>query len=114
MSTSLSISSAFPLFDVIEETVSKGDQDVHYLLIGNMDGNKVRVMIRSNSYDFQSHAKAEVWSKTDMRWNPVTHRPFGAMQTPFKLCYNKDNWNRVDHFREDCRYLLGQVAAIIL
>lgn len=113
MSAALATHAAVPLFDVIEETISRSEQDVNYLLIANLDGHKVRVMIRSNTYDFQSHAKAEVWSKTDMRWNPVTHRTPGSMQTPFKLYYSKE-WNRADHFGEDCRYLLSQVAAIIL
>lgn len=113
MSAAIALSTAFPLFSHISETVTKGDQDVNYQLLAVLDGNKVRVSIRSNPYAFQCHARVEVWSKTDMRWNLVDHRLPGAIATPIKLYYSKD-WNRVEHFREDCSYLLTQAAAIII
>lgn len=113
---------AFPLWETLDSSISRDDQNVNFLHLVKVDGHKVRLRIRSNSYASQCWAIAEVWSATDMRWNEIATIPHGAMQTPPKLCYHnnlpKDSphkvWNDPSHFRADSERLLSLVTAIIL
>lgn len=72
--------------------VAVGAQDVDYVALGRHAGHKVRIRIRSNPYDFQCHAYADVWSATDLKWNRIGSIPPALMNTPASLCYRKDSY----------------------
>ncbi len=69
-------------FEVVDQQVSKGTQDVTIRLLTKLrlvtgEGRgkdlvyKVRFEVKSDAYKAQCYAKAEVWSPTDLRWNEV-------------------------------------------
>lgn len=60
----------------ISKTYSKGQQSHNYQEILDIDGLKLRIRIKRDAYDFQSHAIIEAFSKTDAKWNQVHFIPY--------------------------------------
>lgn len=73
----------------IQSDISRGQQDVNAIYIFERGPAKVRIKIRSDSHDFQSYARVELLSPTDLKWSVVGHVPFTDMKTPHKLAYSK-------------------------
>jgi hypothetical protein len=71
----------------IQHDIARGRQDVNAIYIFERGPAKVRTMIRSDSCDFQSYARIEILSTSELKWNVVGHIPFTEMQTPHKLYY---------------------------
>jgi hypothetical protein len=70
----------------VAKQVAKGTQDVVYDEILNLSGGrKVKVSIRSDSYDFQSHAKISSWDGA--KWHEVHRILHSMMKTPHGLYY---------------------------
>jgi hypothetical protein len=45
----------------------------------HQSGARLRVRIRRDSYDHQSHAVVEAWAPRDLRWNEVHAAPYSAL-----------------------------------
>jgi hypothetical protein len=78
------------------------------------NGRKIRLSIKSDSYEFQCHAYAEVWSPTNLRWNRVASIPHANMKTRSGLAYlPANNKATAVHFEADRQTLLTMVKAIL-
>lgn len=96
----------------IQHDIARGQQDVNAVFMFERGPAKVRILIRSDSYDFQSYARAEVLSPSDLKWNTAAHIPFAEMQTPHKLYYRVGPI-AVETFNADFDKLLGIVDGLI-
>jgi len=68
-------------------------------------GNRLRISIKRDSYDFQSHARIELWSETEGKWNFVHSIPFAEMACVKSALDGK--------MEEDARELLRTALLII-
>lgn len=104
---------------VIKEEYSLGTQSAHFIkIIEGDNGLKIKVDIKSDSYDFQSHAKVSVFDSKDLKWNIVDNVPHSNMKTPHKLYYHvpRPNGNAsvlASHFVEDTHTLISHAEAIL-
>jgi len=96
---------------VLSKECGKVQQDVLYretlMLTG---GRKIRISIRSNAYDFQSHARAELWAGE--KWENVHSILSSRMRTPHGLYVRADR-EPVEHlFKADRDELLRVADAV--
>lgn len=90
----------------IQADIARGTQTVNATYIFDRGPTKVRIRISSDSSDFQSFARVELFSPADLKWNVVGNIPFAQMKTPHKLAYVA-NGTAKDHFKADFDKLLG-------
>ena len=96
----------------IDESVSKGQQDAIARRVLVLDGQfEVRLTVRSDSYDFQSYARAEVWNPVDLKWNIVHTIHFSDMLTPAGLVYRQGL--SLANFHTDMERLLEATKEIL-
>lgn len=82
-----------PSTRVISTSVSEGRQSVTSQDIFAIGAHKIRLTIKSDSYDFQSSAVAEVWNGATLSWNRVHSIPYKLMKTRAGLIYvPKSEW----------------------
>lgn len=100
---------------LLEETINQGRQDVTARRLLTLGDFKVRLTIKSDSYKFQSFARAEVWNPATLSWNQVHSIHYAEMATPEGLCYypNKQGL-KINNFTLDFNRLLTMVKQIIL
>ena len=96
----------------LEKNINRGDQYVSYSELLTLKKFKVKLSIKSDSYDMQCYAKAYVWSKTDLRWNNVSFIHYSNMKTPDKLKYNRES-NLEKYFLSDREKLIEQVKNVL-
>lgn len=66
-------------WETLIEDFNPSQRDIVYRTVcRTLDGTRIRVTVRSNSYDFQSLAMAEVWSPLTAAWNEVDVLPYRA------------------------------------
>jgi len=108
----------------INSEIGKSRQGVSYteLLEINVDvfaprdakKEKLRVRIYSDSYDFQSYAKAELYSPTRGEWSEIASRHYSQMGTPTKLAYLPDaTGEKPAWFQIDRDYLVDLAIKIL-
>lgn len=113
-------------FNVVNQQVSKGGQDVTFKLLATLRlmttgdkqiVHKFRFEIKSDSYRQQCHAKVEVWSSADLRWNEVAslrgeematsnglhHRPAGGLA----------GWDCLASFDKDLELLMKMAETVV-
>ncbi len=61
--------------NLISHHIAKGQQSASAQWQFEMEHYKVKVDIKSDSYDFQSSAVVSVWSKESLQWNRVGSIP---------------------------------------
>ena len=93
----------------IKIEVAKSGQNVNYCEVLDFGTRRIRIHIRSNSYQEQCHAKIEVWND---EWKFVDSIDPGAMQTPKDLYLAREKPNR-EPFQSD-RNELFRVAQAVL
>jgi hypothetical protein len=103
---------------IIKEEYSKGTQSAHYIKMMESDeGSKIKIDIKSDSYDFQSHAKVYAFSPTELKWNVISSIAFSEMKTPAKLYYQIGYNQAPDvvapHFIQDTQELTKQAEDIL-
>ncbi len=99
-------------YEIISERLYPQRQSWHYKVIVLVDGRKLRVRIERNAYDFQSHAKVELWA--DDKWQPVTSMTIGECKCAVvSYVTHRDRFD-IGLFREDARTLLQEAAQIAL
>lgn len=96
----------------IQADIALGRQSVNATFIFERGPARVRIKICSDSYDFQSFARAELFSPTDLKWNVVGHIPYAEMKTPHKLAYIQTGKAK-DNFMADFDKLLGIVDGLV-
>lgn len=95
--------------------VGLGRQDLNYKEIIEHKGHKLRVSIKSDSYDFQSSAKVEVFD--NMKWNHVDGIHFSQMKTPATLYVipkGEKDLSKFAHFFKADRDRLVKLAKDVL
>jgi hypothetical protein len=98
--------------------VSKGQQDVNYVELGEIEQNgksvKVKIDIRSNAYKFLCHACVYLWSPVDLKWNLAYAIDPMTMATAEGLCYQPFHKSpTVRDFNLDRETLVRQVNFIL-
>jgi ribosome biogenesis GTPase A len=69
-----------PSYTVIDNREFRGTQSRNLVRILKTENErKLRISIKRDSYDFQSHAKIELWSDAEGKWNFVHSIPFAEM-----------------------------------
>ena len=71
----------------IEETINKNGQSLIAQQIFKLNDFKVRLTVKSDSYNFQSYARASVWNPSEMQWNHVHSINYDQMSTEPALAY---------------------------
>lgn len=102
---------------IIKEEYSLGQQSAQLTKIIEGDkGLKIKIEIKSDSYDFQSYARVSVFNSSELKWNGVDHIPFANMQTPPKLYYHVQQQNPnilSPYFTNDIKTLVLNAEAIL-
>lgn len=96
----------------IHSDIARGRQSVNAIFLFNRGTAKARIKICSDSYDFQSFARVELFSPTELKWNVVGHIPYTEMNTPHKLAYIPTGTAK-DNFMADFDRLLGIVDGLV-
>ncbi len=96
----------------IHSDIARGRQSVNAIFLFERGTAKARIKICSDSYDFQSFARVELFSPTDLKWNVVGHIPYPEMKTPHKLAYSPTGTAK-DNFMADFDRLLGIVDGLV-
>ena len=95
----------------ISVEVSTGTQSVGLQEVVVYNDNKLRIQIKSDSHDFQSYARVDVWAGG---WTRVHSIPFNKMSTEKGLYYGrKINPRSAKDFKAD-RDELVRVAIKVL
>lgn len=81
-----------------------------YRLIGSP--HKLRVSIKRDSYNAQSHARIEIWSQAELKWNFVRALPWEQTTTFGTFAYQ--NSAPTAEFATDTQELLELAADIVL
>ena len=103
-----------PKVKTLHKEISKGGQSVAYAETLEFNKAKLRISIYSDAYDFQSHARIEAFSPTDLKWNRLASIHYGVMKTRAKLYYLPDDGGLAEsHFMADRDNLLQQAVAIL-
>lgn len=71
--------------DVISKEIGIGRQSATLTEVIRLAGYKLKIVIKSDSYDFQSSAAIYVWSGINEGWTRVHSIHFNAMKTPAGL-----------------------------
>jgi hypothetical protein len=95
---------------MIDVELSKGRQSLNYQEIVKIGDDKVRIRIKSDSYDFQSYARIEVWGNEN-KWNNIHNIPFANMATPPELYYHSNANKR--SFKVDRDKLIDVATSIL-
>ena len=70
----------------IEKITYKGSQSISFREIYKLDEKRIKLEIKSDSYDQQCYAR--VYILKDEKWEPVYSIPYSEMNTPKGLCYH--------------------------
>ena len=99
------------------EQISKGQQDViaeRVLRLTEGDKSvKIRVKIKSDSYDFQCYAKSEAYNPQTLSWNPIASIGFSNMKTKKSLAFTPHPVG-FSAFEADINTLVAQTVAIVM
>jgi hypothetical protein len=99
---------------VTSSAITKSGQAVTFTELVNYGDYRLRLTIKSDSYDFQCYARLENFDKQTMQWSVVVHRPHGDMQTESKLVYSRFSDDLyIKKFDSDRLWLLKQFANLI-
>jgi hypothetical protein len=104
--------------ELIKEDYSLGTQSANLTkIIKSESGLKIKIDIKSDSYDFQSFARVSVFNPSELKWNVISSIPFGNMSTPHKLFYSiQKNDNPAilsDKFKKDVEVLTKEAEEIL-
>lgn len=98
----------------IQHEISPGKQDVNATFIFNRGPSKVLIKIKSDSYDFQSFARAELFDAASNTWSIAGSIHHGQMSTPPKLIYKPQGAGLTfQHFSQDFDTLLAIVDGLL-
>jgi len=67
--------------ELIKQTIDIGRQSVIYTEVSKIADKKVKVEIKSDSYDFQSYARVSVFNENDLEWKKIDSVHYSRMNT---------------------------------
>ena len=70
----------------IEKISYKGSQSINFREIYKLEEKRIKLEIKSDSYDQQCYARAYILN--DEKWELIYSIPYAEMNTPKGLCYN--------------------------
>ncbi len=70
----------------IEKITYKGSQSISFREIYKLDEKRIKLEVKSDSYDQQCYARAYLLK--DEKWEPIYSIPYSEMNTPKGLCYH--------------------------
>src|SRR5574344_598559 len=71
---------------IIEKITYKGSQSISFREIYKLNNSKIKLEIKSDSYDQQCYARAYILK--DEKWELIYSIPYSVMSTPKGLCYH--------------------------
>jgi len=92
--------------------IGKGQQDVVYTELLAHQSHKLKIVIRRDSYDFQSAATVQVFDTGARRWNTLAELHYSKMLTPTKLHVMPSHSDKA-LFAKDRDSLLHQAKLIL-
>ena len=99
----------------IEKITYKGSQSISFREIYKLDEKRIKLEIKSDSYDQQCYARAYILK--DEKWEPVYSIPYSEMNTPKGLCYHvtyRSNASAAEaEFKSDIERLKKYVEKIL-
>lgn len=97
--------------DILKSEVGRARSNVDYTEVMKWNEHKLRVRIRRNSYDFQSHALIERWNGEE--WKGVDSIHFSKMQTPEYLNERDSDEVLKAHFSKDTSKLISLAMEVL-
>lgn len=95
-------------------TINKGGQSTQYEEHLVLKGEKIRITIKSDSYDFQSYAKAWVFNRSRLEWAPIASLHYGDMETPTGLAYKaSEGWRNAGWYSADRCALIDRILWVL-
>jgi len=70
----------------IEKITYKGSQSINFREIYKLEEKRIKLEIKSDSYDQQCYARAYILK--DEKWELIYSIPYAEMKTPKGLCYH--------------------------
>ena len=99
----------------IEKITYKGSQSISFREIYKLDEKRIKLEIKSDSYDQQCYARAHILK--DEKWEPIYSIPYSEMITPKGLCYHVTYRNNAmaaeKEFKSDIDRLKKYVGEIL-
>jgi len=95
----------------IDRQIAQGRQSINFTEVIEFDGHKLRISIKSDSYNFQSYARISRWNGEE--WKQVHFIHFSEMKTPSGLCYQPNEKCDYKHFINDRDQLIKVAKEII-
>ena len=97
---------------LIQPRVWNAGQSWHYQGVWLVCGRKVRIDIRRNAYDMQSHLRAEVFDPVANNWNELCSQPIEVAACK-AISYVDKQEKVMLPFRLDAKALLDEAAVIL-
>lgn len=97
---------------VLDFGIAKGRQTVDATYVYQSGQQRVRLLIHTDSVDFQSSARAQVWSQAAQAWNTLTSIHYSQMRSPHNAAYRSD-WVQPELYNADRIELLRLVKATL-
>lgn len=95
----------------LQQDVYRGRQSWHYTALWQYGEQCLKLDIKCDSYDFQSHLKTFVWSRPKMEWSPVAEIPISLAECR-QISPATDHINASD-FEQDEQLLLERALMVI-
>ena len=94
--------------------ISAGSQSVNYQEVFTLDGHKLKIEVKSDSYRVQCYARIHVWGDVNKGWVPVHSVHHGSMETPEGL-HHKPSKQGLEphHFQADRNELLRVAREVV-
>jgi hypothetical protein len=92
--------------------INNGSQSQTYRETLDLGTVKVRINIKSDSYEAQCHATIEVFSPTALAWNGLASIGYDSMATPSKLLHSNKS-KTATPYRMDRTNLIAQALDIL-
>lgn len=73
----------------ISKSISKARQSIDYKEILKLEDAKLRILIKSDSYEHQCYARIEKWDGD--KWHTIDSIHYADMSTPNQMAYMKFN-----------------------
>jgi hypothetical protein len=96
--------------NTIRAVTAKGTHGSYYFEILKLGPYMCQIDIGSDFHEFQNHARGDVWSPSDLRWNAVTSIHFSLMLTQCGLTSSAVS---ADDFRDDRNALIRQLIEVL-
>jgi hypothetical protein len=98
--------------NLLFHNISKGSQHTLAEWAYAFGERRLRIRVRSDNCDFQSHARADIWDAAGLKWNRVADVHYGEMKTEPNL-YLQRQWDNESCYRADHDELLRRAALIL-